>query len=119
MKSEVLLKFFSHLKMEMGVKNTRFPTHDISDLIVQNLKRSLHCVKGVHSKDKLAAKRAALHMLVNTSNDVPISDCKLAKALEIQSRNLKKHKVDIHATYFKWALGDCKRRSDCFNPSIV
>lgn len=118
-KSEVLLKFFGHPKMEVVVKNTRFPTQDISDLIVQNLKRSLNCVKGVHSKDELAAKRAALHMLVNTSNDVPISDSKLAKALDIQPRNLKKHRVDIHATDFKWASGDRKRRTDCLSPSIV
>ena len=33
-KCEVLLKFFSHPKMEVVVKNTRFPTQDILDLIV-------------------------------------------------------------------------------------
>ena len=76
-------------------------------------------MKGVHSKDELAAKRAALHMLVNTSNDVPISSAKLARALGIQPRNLKKHRVDIQAKHFKWALGDRKRRSDSLSPAIV
>ena len=45
-------------------------------------------------------------MIVNTINDVPIGASKLAKASNIQPRNLKKHRDNIHAKDFKWALGD-------------
>ncbi|MCO5605311.1 hypothetical protein L7F22_059493 [Adiantum nelumboides] len=76
-------------------------------------------VKDVESVDKLAAKRVALHMVANNAGIQQYSDRRVAKALGIQPRNLKKHRADIQAKTFKWVGEGLKRRADCLSEEVV
>ena len=101
------------------MKKTMFPNQTILEAIVENMKTSLRMVKGMESVDKLVAKRVALHIIANNVGKQQHSDRRVAKALGIQPRNLKKHRVDIQAKTFKWVGEGCKRRADCLSEEVV
>ena len=83
------------------------------------MKSSLDLVKGVESIDKLAAKRAALHMVVNGAREKKYSDTKVALALGIQKRNLRKHRRNIHSSQFKLLGLRRRRRCDPLSQEII
>ena len=56
----------------------KFRDQCVSEEIVQSMKSSLDLVKGVEIIDKLAAKRATLHMVVNGAREKKYSDTKVA-----------------------------------------
>ena len=87
------------------MKKSMFPNQVILESIVENMKTSLHMVKGMESVDKLAAKRVEIHMVAKNARKQQYNDRRVAKALGIQPRNLKKHCVDIQAKKFKCVGG--------------
>ncbi|MCO5558562.1 hypothetical protein L7F22_012147 [Adiantum nelumboides] len=95
------------------------PNQTILETIVENMKTSLRMVKGMESADKLAAKRVALHMVANNAGIQQYNDRRVAKALGIQPRNLKKHRADIQAKTFKWVGEGRKSRADCLSEVVV
>ena len=101
------------------MKNTIFPNQAILEAIVENMKTSLRMVKGVESADKLATKRVALYMVANYAGKQQYNNRRFAKALGVQPRNLKKHRVDVQAKTFKWVGEGRKRRADCLSEEVV
>ncbi|MCO5553309.1 hypothetical protein L7F22_006830 [Adiantum nelumboides] len=118
-RSQILSMVLRHPKLQEIVKKIMFQNQTISEAIVENMKTSLHMVKGVESADKLAAKRVALHMVANNAGIQQYNDRRVAKALGIQPRNLKKHHADIQAKTFKRVGEGRKRRADCLSEEVV
>ncbi|MCO5554126.1 hypothetical protein L7F22_007652 [Adiantum nelumboides] len=117
--SQILSKILQHPKLQEIVKKTMFPNQTILEAIVENMKTSLCMVKGKEIADKLATKRVALHMVANNAGIHQYNNRRVAKALGIQPRNLKKHRADIQAKAFKWVGEGCKRRADCLSEEVV
>ena len=59
-------------------------------------------MKGVESIYKFGAKRATLHIVVNGTSKKKYSDTKVALALGIQRRNLRKYRTNIQSNQFEW-----------------
>lgn len=118
-RSQIFSRILRHPQLEGIMKKTVFPNQVVSEAIVENMKTSLRMVKGVESADKLAAKRVALHMVANFAGKQQYSNRRLAKALGVQPRNLKKHRVDVQNKTFKWVGKGRKRRADCLSEEVV
>ena len=54
-----------HQLLNEDMENIKFRDQCVLEEIVEYMKSSLDLVKGVESIDKLGAKRASLHMVVN------------------------------------------------------
>ncbi|MCO5607509.1 hypothetical protein L7F22_061705 [Adiantum nelumboides] len=117
--SQILSMILRHPELREIVKKTMFPNQTILEVIVENMKTSLRMVKGMESVDKLAAKRVALHEVANNAGIQQYSDRRVAKALGIQPRDLKKHHADIQAKTFKWVGEGHKHRADCLSEEVV
>ncbi|MCO5573779.1 hypothetical protein L7F22_027553 [Adiantum nelumboides] len=57
-------------------------------------------------------------MVASNARIQQYSDRRIAKALGIQPRNLKKYRADIQAKTFKWVGEGRKRRADCLSEEI-
>ena len=62
---DIISRVLHHQLWNECMDNIEFRNQCVLKEIVEFMKSSLHLVKGVESMDKLGAKRAALHMVVN------------------------------------------------------
>ena len=116
---DIISRVLHHQLLNEDMENIKFRDQCVSEEIVECMKSSLHLVKGVESIDKLGAKRAALHMVVNGTTKKKYSDTKVALALGIQRRNLMKHQTNIQSNQFKWLGFGRRRRCDALSPEII
>ena len=80
---DIISRVLHHQLLNECMENIKIRDQCVSEEIVESMKSSLHLVKGVESIDKLGAKRAALHMVVNGTTKKKYSDTKVALALGI------------------------------------
>mgnify|MGYP007007530658 FL=1 len=116
---DIICRVLHHQSLNEDMERIKFRDQCVSEEIVESMKSSLDLVKGVESLDKLAAKRAALHMVVNGAREKKYSDTKVALALGIQRRNLRKHRQNIHSNKFKWMGLGRRRRCDALSQEII
>ena len=77
---DIIFGVLHHQLLNENMENIKFRDQCVSEEIVESMKSSLHLVKGIDSIDKLGAKRAALHMVVNGTTKKKYSDTKVALA---------------------------------------
>ena len=113
---DIISRVLHHQLLNENMKNIKFRDQCVSEEIVESMKSSLDLLKGVESIDKLGAKRATLHMVVNRATKIKYSDTKVALALGIQRRNLRKHhQTNIQSKQFKWLGLGRRRRCDALS----
>ena len=62
---DIICRVLHHQHLNDDMECIKFRDQCVSEKIVQSMKSSLDLVKGVESIDKVSAKRATLHMVVN------------------------------------------------------